>query len=321
MNIWPTRVSRLTLEGNMSESISIQSLDQRFGLAGIAQVVSGNGGLPKIEINSPDASAEIYLHGAQVTSWQPAGADEVLFVSEQSHWEDGKAIRGGVPICFPWFRAKADSLEAPAHGFVRTKSWRLESITNIQDAVVVSLQTESDETTRKWWPFEFSLIQRITVGASLKLELTVTNTGQTPFQFEEALHTYNRIGSIATAHVSGLAGVAFLDNQDGNQVKLQTGDLQLTGPTDNAYINTLGAAEVLDPILRRTIQLKKQGSHTTVVWNPWQQGASSLADLRDDEWQQFVCVEASNILSSIVHLAAGEQHTLVANIHVSGTSE
>src|ERR1700733_5543530 len=116
-------------------------------------ITKGNGGLQKVRVTSPDATGEMYLHGAHVTSWQPAGGDEVLFLNSQSRWEDGRAIRGGVPICFPWFGGKAD------------------------DGIAVSMFTESDEDSKRWWPADFRLAYRVTFGAQLKLELIVTNSG------------------------------------------------------------------------------------------------------------------------------------------------
>lgn len=104
----------------METASKIAELNRRFGIPGLAEVVAGNGGLPKVSITSPAAAGEMYLHGAHVTSWKPGGAGEVLFLSSHSRWQDGKAIRGGIPICFPWFRAKSDDPHAPAHGFVRT---------------------------------------------------------------------------------------------------------------------------------------------------------------------------------------------------------
>jgi glucose-6-phosphate 1-epimerase len=294
----------------------IDALNATFSIAEIARIVAGNGGLPKVQITSSAASAEIYLHGAQVTSWQPAGSEEVIFLSDQSRWEEGRAIRGGIPICFPWFRAKSDDSKAPAHGVVRTKAWQLEALTREQDSVVVTLATESDAETRKWWPFEFRAVHRITVGTDLKLELSVSNIGPTAFHFEEALHTYNRVGDAEKLHITGLDGVAFLDNRDGNKLKLQTGDALLTQATDNAYLNTQSPVEIVDPILNRRIRLEKQNSLTTVVWNPWKDDAAKLADLGDDEWRQMACVEASNILSGTVALAPGEEHTMTATIRV-----
>lgn len=297
---------------------TIKELNQRFAADGIAEVVAGEGGLPKVRIQTEAAEAEIYLHGAQVTSWRPAGAKEVIFLSRDSRFEDGKAIRGGVPICFPWFRAKADDAKAPAHGFVRTKAWRLDSVKRDGDGVVVELSTESDEATKRWWPHDFHLVHRVTVGAELKMELTVTNTGADAFTFEEALHTYHRVGDVEKARVAGLDGVAFLDNTDANREKTQRGDVVMTKATDNAYLNTESALTLADAVLGRRVVIHKEYSRTTVVWNPWESGAKALADLGDAGWREFACVEASNILSGAVKLAPGERHGMVARIRVLG---
>jgi glucose-6-phosphate 1-epimerase len=301
----------------MDEVSRIDALNRRFGISGVAQVVSGNGGLPKILVTTPAASAEIYLHGAQVTAWRPAGAEEVIFVSEKSHWEDGHPIRGGIPICFPWFRAKTDDHKAPAHGVVRTREWRLESIAAEENgSVSVACSTESDESTRPWWPHEFHIVHRVAVGKTLGLELTTRNTGATPFRFEEALHTYFRVGLAQHVRVRGLDQVKYLDNTDGNREKVQSGDVILAAPTDNAYLDTHGALELIDPTLKRTIRTEKENSATTVVWNPWQQGAASISDLGEDEWQRMTCVEASNILGMAVSLTPGQEHTMRAMLSV-----
>lgn len=302
----------------MQFSTAIEKWNERFAIPGIAKIVAGYGDMPKVSITTPAASAEIYLHGAHLTSWRPADSDEVIFLSEHARWEEGFAIRGGIPICFPWFRAKADDPHAPSHGFVRTTAWQLESITPDQDSVVVTFVMESDEATRRWWPHEFRLVYRVTVGAELKLELIMTNTGSTPLQFEEALHTYHRVGDVEKIRIAGLEGVAFLDNTDENREKVQRGDVVMPMATDNAYLNTRNTLELIDPVLRRRIRIEKQNSLSTVVWNPWEKGAKSLADLGDEEWRQMACVEACNILNAAVPLAPGEEHTMTVVIRVEG---
>ena len=296
----------------------VAGLDRRFGIPGLAGVGEGRGAMPRVKITSPLCEAEIYLHGAQVTSWKPAGSDEVLFLSSKTRWTDGQAIRGGIPICFPWFRAKANDSPAPAHGFVRTRSWRLESILEEDGAVVVSMMTVNDERTRHWWPGEFRLVHRVTFGSQLKLELVCTNTGTTTLRFEEALHTYNRVACVQHVRVRGLDTVRFLDNTDSNQEKAQRGEVAITSQTDNAYLNTSDTVELFDPNMRRRIQLAKVNSLTTVVWNPWREKASEMRDLGNDEWTQFLCVEASNILDAAVSLAAGQEHQMTAILTVEG---
>src|SRR5271163_3076554 len=159
-------------------------LDRHFGIAGLVQVVPDDSGNSIVRVTTHDCSGAMHVHGAQVTSWKPAGAEEVIFVSSRARFSEGQAIRGGIPICFPWFRGKLDDPHAPAHGFVRTKMWQLESIIENENGVAVTMFTQSDGHTRKWWPGEFRLVHRVTFGSELRLELVCMNTGTTPFRFE-----------------------------------------------------------------------------------------------------------------------------------------
>jgi len=300
----------------MTTPSTIEELDQRFAIAGNAAIVPGHGGMPKVRVTTPQASGEMYLHGAQVTSWKPSGADDVLFVSNHAQWHEGIAIRGGVPVCFPWFRAKADDPKAPAHGFVRTKAWSLDSIERTGDSVTVEMSTVSDQDTRRWWPADFRLVHSVTFGSDLKLQLTVTNTGATPFRFEEALHSYHRVGHAGKIRIHGLDGAAYLDNTDANRQKTQQGDVVIAKQTDNAYLNTSSEVDLVDNELKRRILITKENSLTTVVWNPWREGARSLSDLGNEEWQHMMCVEASNVLGCAVDLAPGQQHKMQATIRI-----
>ncbi len=301
----------------MDTAIKIAELNRRFGIPGMAEIVAGNGGLAKVSMSSPLAAGEMYLHGAHVTSWKPAGAEEVFFVSSQSRWEDGQAIRGGIPICFPWFRAKSDDPHAPAHGFVRTKAWELESIVQSGSAISVSMFTESDETTKRWWPADFRLVHRVTFGSELHLQLEVTNKGTMMARFQEALHCYHKVGHVQSARLHGLDEVHYLDNTDSNREKVQHGDVVIASQTDRAYLTGQSEVELEDPMLHRRVRIAKENSATTVVWNPWVEGARALPDLGDDEWTQMFCVEASNVLEGAVDLEPGKQHRLAAKITVA----
>ena len=302
----------------MATQHKIADLQEQFGIPGTAEIVEGNGGLAKVRVHGPSSTGEIYLHGAHVTSWTPAHAEEVFFLSSKSRWEDGQAIRGGIPLCFPWFRAKADDPHAPSHGFVRTKSWELESVAQVGDAVAVTMTTASGEDTRKWWPADFRLLYRVTFGSELTLELTLSNVGSMAARLEEALHCYFSVDSVAAARVHGLDGTHFLDNTRSNEERIQQGDVVVQEQTDNAYLNTQYPLELEDPEKRRRIHIAKENSLTTVVWNPWREGASKLNDLPNEEWTKMLCVEPCNILSGAVTVAPGQQHTIRARIRVNG---
>ncbi len=293
---------------------NIEALQDRFGIPGAAEIRAGRGGLAMVRVTAEGSIADVYLHGAQVTSWQPAGGEEVIFLSEQSLFEDGKAIRGGIPICFPWFRAKEDDPKAPSHGVVRTRAWELSAVERAEGKVQLVFALESDDATRRWWPQDFRIEHRILIGTELALELTVTNRGDSPMRFAEALHTYYRVADAEQVLVRGLDGVTYLDNMDGNREKVQAGVVRFSGPTDSAYMATAGAVELIDPPLGRSILLEKSSSASTVVWNPWAENAKKLTDLGDEEWKQMACVEASNILREQVELAPGAIHSMSATI-------
>ena len=301
----------------MELTTPIAELNRGFGIPDVAEVVAGNGGLAKVSITSAAARGEMYLHGAHVTSWKPRGGEEVLFVSAKSRWEDGHAIRGGVPICFPWFADKANDRNAPAHGFVRTKAWQLESIVQAGDAVTVSMFTESNDDTKKWWPADFQLVFRATFGAELNLELVVRNTGATSLRFEEALHTYFQVGDIEKARLQGLNAVHYVDKTDSNRKKIQQGPIVIVSETDRVYLNTKGPIVLEDHAWRRRIHVAKDNSFTTVVWSPWIEKARTMPDFGDAEWKQMLCIEASNVSDFAVELAPGQQHRMRATVHVT----
>src|SRR5437870_4715716 len=167
------------------------------------------------------------------------------------------------PSLFPLVCGKADNATAPAHGLVRTKAWQLESIAQVGGAVTVSMFTESDEATKRWWPAEFRLVHRATFGRELSLELEVTNTGRTSLRFEEALHAYYRVGKIEETRVRGLDTVHYFDKTDSNRKKMQHGEIVIVSETDRVYLNTRDAIELEDPVLRRRTRVTKENSRTT----------------------------------------------------------
>ncbi len=300
----------------MTSEAKVDELQATHGIPGVANIVVGNGGLTRVVVQTPACSGEIYLHGAHVTSWKPAENEEIIFVSKESRWEDGRAIRGGIPICFPWFRNKADDPSAPQHGFARIKSWELTSIRAKDDTVTVEMSIASDAESRVWWPSDFQLTYRVTFGKDLKLDLQMENTGPSSLRFEEALHTYHRVGNVADIRVEGLDGITYLDNTDSNKRCLQSGPVEFASQLDRVYLDTKHALRLIDPEMLRQVNVTKRNSLTTVVWNPWKEGARSMSDMADEEWVQMACIEASNIRDYAVNLQPGEEHTMRVAITV-----
>lgn len=276
-------------------------------------------GLVRIAIATPLANAEVYLQGAHIARYQPAGAAPVLFLSEKTHLAPGKAIRGGVPIIFPWFGARAGHPESPAHGFARTMEWELESLTSRNEGEIhIVLRLTSNDITLALWPHEFTLRHRITIGAQLHMALEVENRGTVPFTFEEALHTYLTVGDVRSASVTGLENTAYLDKVDAGQRKREgTAPIRFTGETDRVYLGTTTACIVEDPALARRILVEKTGSATTVVWNPWIAKARSMSDFGDDEWPAMLCIETTNAAENLITLPPNSTHTMTATVRLA----
>ena len=272
------------------------------------------GGLVRLRISTQLCAAEVYLHGAQVTHFQPAGAEPLLFLSASSFFAPGKPIRGGVPVIFPWFGPRAGRPDSPAHGFARTLPWSVEALA-ADDLGTVSLilRLDSDETTRAHWPHGFVLRQKMIFGTKLDLQLEVENVSAEPFPFEEALHTYLAVADVREIGITGLEDTAYLDKVDGAQRHQQSAEpIRITGETDRVYLNTRTTCVLDDPKLARRITVEKSGSATTVVWNPWIAKAKAMADFGNDEWPAMMCLETANAGESTITLAPGAIHTMRA---------
>lgn len=283
---------------------------------------AGNGGLERVRVSGPRAEAEIYLQGGHVTRWQPRGAAPVLFLSGRAVYAPGKAIRGGVPIIFPWFGPHATDPTKPMHGFARSRPWRLAgSGPGADGAVVVEFALDDDAATRAVWPSPFALRYRVTVGEKLTMELATTNSGGAPFRFEAALHTYLAVGDVERLALTGLEDTAYIDKVDAMTRKRHGADpLRLSGETDRVFLGTTARCVVSDPVLGRRLAVDKMGSATTVVWNPWSSKAPGIADLEPDGWRRMVCVESANAAEDAVTLAPGARHVLSATIGVEAGS-
>jgi len=297
-------------------------LNEKFGLDGMLHF-DEHGALTRANVTLPSCAATIYLQGAHLTHWQPAGQKPVLFVSGQSPFTPGKAIRGGVPICFPWFGARSDGGPGPSHGFARTQVWDLAFAALLPDPqggdrLQLTFTLGPSEASRAVGYDHFRAVSEVSLGHTLALRLTVANSGEQPLRFEEALHAYFAVADVRHAAITGLEGAVYLDKRDeGRQKTAPEGPLQLTAFSDRVFPHSTADTAIRDEGNQRVIHIAKQNSATTVVWNPWAEGAAPLADLGDEEWPHFLCVETANTASDAIELAAGETHTVTAEISIT----
>jgi len=293
-------------------------------IPGILDIDESESGLTRLKITTATCNAEIYLQGAHLTQWQPAGSDPVLFLSERTAIQPGKAIRGGVPVIFPWFGARSATpnstrTDGPSHGFARTAIWQLASATTSGDNLHLTLTLEPNQLSRSFGYDDFLATYKVTLGLELLLEFSVQNQSQKPIYFEEALHTYFAVGDATKITIDGLGDTEYLDKTDGFKRKRQTETLlSLSGETDRPYVNSTAPIVIEDPAIRRRISIAKQNSKTTVIWNPWAELTAKLADMPPDGWMRMVCVETANVGENVVCLAPGETHTMDARIIVVG---
>lgn len=284
-------------------------------------IVEGKGGFPFIKIDNEFASSLISIYGAQVLSFIPKSKDDkdVFFISDKAYFEEGRAIKGGIPICWPWFGRSVENPDLQIHGFARNMLWEIEdtsSESSGETKVVLSLRESED--SMKLWPHNFRLTLTIVVGKTLSLSLQTTNTGEDTFSITQALHPYFSISEISQMQVNGLGGVDYLDKVTGAETAItQIGEIRVEQEVDRIYIDAPSETSIVDHKFDRKILIKTKGSKTTVVWNPWTEISKNSKDLEDDSYLKFICVEAANAAEDIVAIALNESHTLEAEISVS----
>lgn len=286
----------------------IQDLTGQFTAEGV-EFREGSGGLPKVVVKTDAAEAEIYLQGATVTGFHPRGAEPVIFLSAESLFRADKAIRGGIPICWPWFGPKWDDPKAPQHGLVRAKSWDVASVRNVDSRTTeLKFQTSIEGASAAY---------TVIVSDKLHVALESRNASSAPMRVEEALHTYLVVGDSRQVGIVGLADVEYVDKVDGGKRKRQdNAPIRFTMETDRVYLGSDTTCVLSDPVLKRKLVVAKTGSRSTVIWNPWVDKAKALADFGDDEWQRMCCIETANAMTDHYILPAGHTHATSAEIGV-----
>jgi D-hexose-6-phosphate mutarotase len=300
----------LARETAMTAADSADAADAaRFAIPGVIAIAPGAGGLMRCAITSAQASAELYLHGAHLTGFQPRGHQPLLWMSSASRFAVDAPIRGGIPLCWPWFGAHATRADLPAHGFARLRPWRLTRTAVESDGrVQVVLELTSDAATLALWPHPFRLTLLATVGRELTVELRIDNPGAEALRCEEALHTYLAVGDVGRVAIAGLQGATYLDKVRGLAPFCQDQPLTISAEVDRVFLDTTATVEVGDPAGARTLRVSKNGSSATVVWNPGAHKAAAMTDIGSGEWQRLLCVETANVKAHALTIPPGGHH-------------
>ena len=296
---------------------SPEQLNSQLGIKGQVVFKEGAGGLTMIEINNAQATATIALQGAHLLTWTPQGQQPVIWLSTAAKFAPGKSVRGGIPICWPWFGPHESEASYPAHGYARTVEWQVvETEALASGATRLLFRFSGNEASTAMWPHATLCDYQITVGTALELELLTRNSGTTPVTIGQALHTYFAISDIRDVTVAGLDGCPYLDKVDGFKRKQQEGAVEFSGETDRVYLESTADCIIEDAALERRIRISKRNSGSTIVWNPWSEKAAQMGDLGERSYLGMVCVESANAADDVVVIPAGGEHNLYVRYDV-----
>ena len=303
------------------KNINAEKLNWKYGVGDQLVFCEGPGGFVIAQVKNPHAEAIVALHGGHIMSFRPLNHEPVLWLSSHSHFKTGKAIRGGIPLCWPWFANHPTDQTKPAHGIVRTAVWSVSESEKLADeSTRLKLFIADSDETRMLWPHRFRLEMDCTISNTLRVKLIATNTDVKPFTCGGALHSYFNISSISNMTIKGLEGCPYIDKVDQGLRKMQAGSISVKSETDRIYLDTKAECTIEDSGIHRKIRISKKGSCTTVIWNPWIEKARKMQDFGDEEYKSMVCVETANADSDVVSLAPGNTHVLESIIRVDALS-
>lgn len=272
----------------------------------------GEGDIPVVDIQNEQASATISLQGAHLLCWAPTDQDDLIWLSGDAVFSPGKSVRGGIPVCWPWFGAHASNTSYPAHGFARTVEWqvvRTEDLSSSETRITFQLDTAKlSRAIQKMWPQSTLLEYRLTIGKALTLELKTSNNSDQVMIIGQALHTYFNVSDVTSTTVYGLDGKDYLDKPDSFKRKTQVDAITIDNEVDRVYLQT--SDDIIIDNQKRKILINKQGSHTTVVWNPWKDVAAKMGDLGEKGYLEMLCLESANAADDTVSIDPGGHHQL-----------
>ena len=269
-------------------------------------------GYTYLEIQNDCAEAKIALQGAHLFHYKVKNKAPLLWLSERAYFEEGKAIRGGIPICFPWFGKNKENATLPQHGFARTALWKIVLEEEVDESTThIRLQLKPNADTLELWPYLFDLTLDVTIGNELSIALSVTNTDSKAFEITAALHTYFSVSDINTVRIKGLDESRYYDALDDSCYK-QKGDIFIQEEVDRVYLDPSDSIILLDG--ESKVHLQQEGSNSLVVWNPWMEKSEQMTDMSRDGYRSMVCLETANAREDARVLRPNETHVLKAVI-------
>ncbi len=299
--------------------MKIEHLNRDHGIKGHLKFDKGNGHLPFIFIQNKQASAIISLHGAQILSYKPHRQEEdLLFVSQNSWYEEGKAIRGGIPLCWPWFGPDPKELQRPDHGFVRNGLWDIVSTeATSKNETKIIFRFDASEKSASYWSHPFILELEVIISDTLSVNLITHNTGDDTFTITQALHAYFNVGHINEIEILGLDNSAYLDKAKNEEEYRQTGNLIINTEVNRIYKFIENPLVIQDNKFNRKIVITATHHKTAVVWNPGVDLPPTITDLESKDYQRFVCVESGNVSSDTIEIPPHSEFMLGANYKIT----
>jgi len=296
-----------------SQAVGLKLVENNIALDPHINFYQDASGLQFLAIENDHATAKVALQGSHVMAWQPKhAADPVLWLSEKARYVHGRSIRGGVPICWPWFGPHPTDSALCPHGFARVMPWQVIESDTLEDGTThLVLQIIHTPIAQKQLSYPYALTLTIDIGETLKIALATTNRGNHPFVIGEAFHTYFQISDIKNIDITGLEDSEYADKLIGYERYTQQAAITFDGEFDRVYANNKAGCVIEDRGLKRTIRIAKTGSNTTVIWTPWEEKAHEMADIgAGDSWRHMICVESANAMENMVMISPNQTHVL-----------
>ncbi len=297
--------------------LAAADLNQRFARQGEVEFKVADQGALVAQVTNAQGSGSIACQGAQVLTWAPAGQAPVVWLSSDARFQATKSLRGGIPVCWPWFGAHAQDPAKPAHGFARNLDWEVRETASTAGGTRIVLAFTPGEAQRALWPHAADLSLAVTLGKTLRLVMTTRNTGGEPIVITQALHTYFHVGDIASVRVEGLDGCDYIDKAVSGDPRIrQEGPILIDREVNRIYLGCPGAVAIVDESLGRRILIDKSGSASYVVWNPWAETGAKFGDMGPDGYRKMLCVETTNAWTDTATIAPGAEYELVSEYRV-----